>query len=88
MSGVRANSKLVFHSVAVVDAAMIEETTASCDTTVSCNFFTVFDRAFVLFEDWTRKVNVLKWLPLIPCILPAIFYSIAQPSGTTKLASY
>jgi hypothetical protein len=76
MNAVRANAKLVFRSVAVVNPALIEETTASCDPTVSCNFFTVFDRAFAVFEDWTRNMNVLTWLSLIPCILPAIFYNI------------
>jgi hypothetical protein len=76
MNAVRANAKLVFRSVAVVDPALIEKTTASCDPTVSSNFFTVFDRAFTVFEDWTRNMNVLTWLALIPCILPAIFYNI------------
>jgi hypothetical protein len=73
MNAVCANAKLVFRSVAVVDAALIEETTESCDP---CNFFTVFDRAFAVFEDWTTNMNALAWLALIPFILPAIFYNI------------
>jgi hypothetical protein len=77
MNAVGANAKLVLRSFAVVDAAQIEETAASCDPTASCNdFFTVYDRAFSVFEDGTRNMNVLTWLTLVPCILPAIFYNI------------
>jgi hypothetical protein len=77
MNAARAPVKLLFCSVAVVDASPIEETAASCDPTASFNdFFTLYDRAFVVFEDWTRDMCVLTWLALIPCILPAIFYNI------------
>jgi hypothetical protein len=76
-AAVGANTKQVFRSVAVVDAAQSEETVASCDPTASCNdFFTVYDRAFSVFEGGTRNMDVHTWLALIPCILPAIFYNI------------
>jgi hypothetical protein len=77
MNAVGTNVKLVFRSVGVVDAVQSEETAASCDPTASCNdFFTVYDRAFLVFEGGTRNMDVLTWLALIPFILPAIFYNI------------
>lgn len=78
MNAMGANAKLVFRCVAVVDdAAEIEKTAVSCDPTSSCNdFFTVYERAFSVIEDGTRNMDVLTWLALIPCILPAIFYNI------------
>jgi hypothetical protein len=71
------NANIVFRSVAVVDAVETEETAGSCDPSASCNdFFTIYDRAFSVFEDGTRDVDVLAWLVLVPCILPAIFYNV------------
>jgi tetratricopeptide (TPR) repeat protein len=77
MNTERAHAKLVFRSVAVADAAPIEKTAASCDPTASHNdYFTLYDSAFSVFEDWARNMSLLTWLALIPCILPAIFYNI------------
>ena len=79
MNTERAHTKPVLRSVTVVDAAPIEETAASCDPTASYNdYFTLYDRAFSVFEDWTMNMSLITWLrvALIPCILPAIFYNI------------
>jgi hypothetical protein len=71
------HAALFLRSVSFVEQAEIEEGPLPYDPSVSSNnFFTLFNRAFSVFENVTPSLDTQARLIYLPCILPALFYNI------------